>query len=101
MWDRHLLELLHLAWEEGHAHGQGRAGSSESASAGLVAAQASPDTWLPGCTSGLSAHTLCGVRGQRPKGCGLGQGRELGTTVSGEARALLGLGAAQVGPGVR
>lgn len=48
VWDRHLLELLHLVWKEGHTEGQGWASSSASVPKGLVAVQARKDTWLPG-----------------------------------------------------
>lgn len=45
MWNGHLLQLLHLEWEEGHAEGQRWASSSVSASKGLADAQPHQDSW--------------------------------------------------------
>lgn len=70
MWDRHLLQLLHLGWEEGHTGGQGWASSSASISKGLVAVQACKDTWVPqaACLDFLNTSwTEPGVRGPGPR----------------------------------
>lgn len=76
MWDRHLLELLHLVWEEGHAEGQRWARPLPLPlkgwrTPGLTRTLGSR---LEGCTSGLSEHTMNRARGHGPRTCGLSQG---------------------------
>lgn len=100
MWDRHLLQLLHLGWEEGHTGGQGWANSSASISKGLVAVQACKDTWLPqaACLDFLNTSwTEPGVRGPGAAGSArAGNQAELCQSQG----SVLRLGTAREGPDV-
>lgn len=58
MWDRHLLELLHLVWEEGHAEGQRRSSPLPLKSWQTLSLTRTPGSRLEGCTSGFSEHTM-------------------------------------------
>lgn len=81
MWDRHLLELLHLPRDKEHAEGQRSASSSSSAPERLEQPSL-PVTWLPGWQAALlgslnTQSTGPGVRAQelRPlPGLGIRQG---------------------------
>lgn len=101
VWDRHLLELLHLAGEEGHTEGQGWASSSASVPKGLVAVQAHKDTWLPGWKAAFlgflnTSWTGPGVRGA---GTALSTGTGNRVRVCQECQdSVLRLGTARVGP---